>query len=100
MPRIRIARLEQRIDERRDHGALGENHEAAKHHHHDQDRQQPEFLPDAHKPPKLGNKIHLYSFRTDLASSRVTDPAAAARSSSCPRPAAASTATGPCPSGA
>jgi hypothetical protein len=57
---MRIARLEQRVDERRDRGALGQNHESAEHHHHDQDRQQPEFFPDAHKPPELSYEIHLF----------------------------------------
>ena len=27
-------------------------------HHHDQDRQQPEFLPHAHEPPDLGEEIY------------------------------------------
>src|ERR1700682_2373378 len=91
-------RLEQRVDERRDHGALGEHHQSAEHHHHDENRQQPELLSDAHKPPKLGHEVHRLSFKTDLASSRAMGPAAGARSSSSPRPALVSAAAGPCPS--
>src|SRR5713226_9152909 len=103
-------RLEKRVDERRDRGAFGEHHESAKHHHHDQYRQQPEFLPDTHKPPKLSHEIHFLSSRslpclsmifsgnrfhfsgscsrTGLSSSRAMVQEAVARSSSCPRPAA------------
>jgi len=43
--------LEQRVDEWRYGGALGEDHEAAENHHHDHNRQQPELLSDAHEPP-------------------------------------------------
>src|ERR1700730_9664643 len=61
MPRIRIEGLEQRVDEGCDRGALGQHHQPAEHHHHDQGRQQPEFLPRPHKPPKLSYEIHYDS---------------------------------------
>src|SRR5882724_6194214 len=96
MPKCRgsaLRRLEQCVDERRDRGALGEHHETAKHDHHDQYWQQPEFLPDAHKPPKLSNEIHILSLRTDLSSSPAPVRVALSGSSSSPRPAAASAAT-------
>src|SRR5258706_13514432 len=57
--------LENCVDERRDRGAFGKNHESAKNHHHDQHRQKPEFLPDTHKPPKLSHEIHFCPLEHD-----------------------------------
>jgi hypothetical protein len=45
--------LKQGIDERRDGRNLGQNQQAAKDDHHEENGQQPEFLPLAHKRPKL-----------------------------------------------
>src|SRR5260221_14324349 len=58
MPRMRIGRLEQCVDEGRDHGTLGQYKEAAEHHHHDQCRQQPELFALPHEPPNLVQKVH------------------------------------------
>ena len=50
-----------RVDEGCDGGALGENQQAAEQDHDDQNRQQPEFLSNAHEAPKVGNKRHRAS---------------------------------------
>ena len=49
------------VDEGCDSGAVTENQQAAKNRHHDQDGQQPEFLPCPEKMPKLCNKGHCCS---------------------------------------
>ena len=46
-------RLEQRIDERRDGRGLGQDQQSPEDEHHQEDRQQPEFLSGAHEGPKL-----------------------------------------------
>ena len=48
--------LEDRVDERRDRGALGEHDQAAEDDHHDEDRHQPIFLSDAQKRPEFAQK--------------------------------------------
>ena len=49
----RVQRLEQRINERRDGRSLGQNQKTPEDEHHQEDRQQPEFLSGAHEGPKL-----------------------------------------------
>ena len=50
------AALKQRVDERRDGRALGEDHQAAENHHHDHDGHEPEFFARTQKLPELGHK--------------------------------------------
>lgn len=51
-------RLEQGIDKWRDRCALGQEDQPAKQCHYNDDGQQPEFLADTHKTPKLHHKVH------------------------------------------
>jgi hypothetical protein len=54
-------RLKDRVDERRDGGPMAENNQTAHEHDHQQERQEPEFFPDAYELPELQQEIHHVS---------------------------------------
>src|SRR5260370_31851762 len=85
MPRTRMARSEQRVDERRDRRALGQHDQAAEDHHHDHDRQQPELLALSHESPEFdddGAHKAVLLIRTGYASIAAAAPTGRARSNS------------------
>jgi hypothetical protein len=60
--------LEQRIDEGRDGGSLGEDDEASEQCHCDDNGKQPDFLPSQHIQPKLRWEFHFFTSLPILAS--------------------------------
>jgi hypothetical protein len=58
----RLDTLEQRINERRNGGAGRQHDQSTEHNEHDDDRQEPEFLPLFHEAPQFQQKItHMYT---------------------------------------
>src|SRR5262245_60591974 len=97
MPRTRTGPAsEQRVDERRDGAALGEDDEPAEERHHDEDGHEPVLLPNPDEGPELGDEGGHGALRTASPWCRARAPAGAARSSRTLRRARAGAAAGPC----
>ena len=55
---MRIAPSEQRVNERRDSGTLGEQDQPPENSHYRQEREQPELLAHAHEVPEFVQEFH------------------------------------------
>jgi hypothetical protein len=58
-----MMKLEQCVNEWRDGRAFGENDKPPKNHHHNEDRQKPEFFARSHELPELNYKFHILSYQ-------------------------------------